>query len=530
MGDCGGGFDGVWFRRSAAALRTLVVGAVATLGALGALGAVGGCQDISVAVGTGDGGGGGGGDASVPPGDTVGPRPDTVGPGPDAVGPGPDTVGPGPDTVGPGPDTVGPGPDTVGPPDDVPIVADTGADVPVPPDTVGPDVVNPLACVERVLDPPFGMGLATAFTAEGTDQFGGSCGGEGSKEFAYGWEVPFADWFILDTEGSDFDTALYLLEGGCEGTEAACNNDISPTNDTSRIVRRFAGGDTFVVVVDGNSGSRGNAVLNINPVDCPDADVGDGRTLPQTYSTATGPSVHGGACGGDAGPERSFRFTPSATGLWRISARADLLGELDTALYVERGPICGTPLLQCNGHDNARIGMPTQVTRFLRAGDPVTVTVDSRRGAGRFDLAAEKLGDTCPAIPAAGFLDQEFDIHDSTDVMTSSCGQNADVEFGTFTPYPDLLFLADDTEPGSGTSCTVAIAAGFPFSLSVVGGECSGEELACRASAAGGDLGNELYYPLPGRGGKLTLVISPTAPEWSGWMSSEVRINFLCVA
>jgi len=395
----------------------------------------------------------------------------------------------------------------------------------------GPDVVEPPNCLDGTLDPAWGAGLVSASTLEADESFEGSCGGALSKDLAYGWEVPFSDWFVLDTAGSDFDTVLYVL-ASCTGHEIACNNDLRSDDATSRIVRRFQEGDRHVVVLDGNAGSRGNVTLNIQPVQCPNADVGDGATLPQPFSTAVGTAEHAGDCGGD-GPERSFRFTPPETGLWRISATPDTTpGEsLRPALYVERGPICGGPLLQCNGHDHGGIGMPSEVTRVLPAGEPVTIFVDSRGDAGSFVLDAKKIGDGCPSVPSGDITFEEgLDIQTFGDTMTTSCGENADIEWGTFRPYPDILVVFEDDEPGTSTSCTVDVDAGFPFSMAFVRGECAGAEVFCARSEPQPDGRSSLMRRLPKLGGKLTLVISPTSPSWGGWQDSIARIAMFCVA
>ncbi len=392
----------------------------------------------------------------------------------------------------------------------------------------GPTV---LSCVESALSPAFGDALATAFTTAESDDFSGTCAVGSGKDVAWQWTVPFTEWFTIDTLGSDFDTVLYLREGACDGPEVACNNDADTADDRSRIVGRFEAGTVYAVVVDGNSGASGNAVLNIQPVTCPSADIGDGSTLPQTFTTASGATSHGGACGGDTGPERSYRFIPPKTGLWRLSATADPASGLNPALYVEEGPVCGGTLLQCNGHDQGSIKMPAEVSRVLTAGEPVTLIVDSRGGQGKFTLDAELVAETCPALALDDISDKAIAITEQTDTMTSSCGQNADIEFEGFTPYPDLVFTVQDQAPGSPGSCSLLIEAGFSFSLSVMRGACSGAEVACRTdatySSSTGDY--TMFYALPELGGTLTAVISPLIPQWGGWASPNVTIGMGCV-
>ncbi|MCB9786891.1 MAG: hypothetical protein H6744_09380 [Deltaproteobacteria bacterium] len=431
-----------------------------------------------------------------------------------------------------GPDSSGPDADVAELPEvdgaDAADAADTADATPDAEVDTGPEL---LTCVESALDPAFGDSLATAFTTAESDDFSGTCAVGSGKDVAWQWTVPFTEWFTIDTLGSDFDTVLYLREGACDGPETACNNDADGDIDRSRIVGRFEAGTTYALVVDGNSGASGNAVLNIQPVTCPSADIDDGATLPQTFTTASGATSHGGACGGDTGPERSYRFIPPKSGLWRFSATADPTAGLNPAIYLEDGPVCGGTLLQCNGHDQGGIKMPADVSRVLTAGEPVTLIVDSRSGQGKFDLDAEFVSETCPAVALTEMLDDAVDITKQTDTMTSSCGQNADVEFEGFNPYPDLVFTVDDQPPGSPGACSLFIESGFNFSLAVMRGECTGAEIACRVDAkqdsASGNY--KMSYSLPELGGKLTVSISPIVPQWGGWTSSNVKIGIGCV-
>ncbi|MBW2262211.1 MAG: putative metal-binding motif-containing protein [Deltaproteobacteria bacterium] len=66
----------------------------------------------------------------------------------------------------------------------------------------------------------------------------------------------------LDTVCSEFDTVLYILEGACDGTEVACDDDSDIGYASSIDVTLDAG--TYYVVLDGYYGaSDGQYVLNI---------------------------------------------------------------------------------------------------------------------------------------------------------------------------------------------------------------------------------------------------------------------------
>ncbi len=387
-----------------------------------------------------------------------------------------------------------------------------------------------LECVDSLLDPAHGNAIATPFTTAGSDDFTGSCGGDATKDEAYQWVVPFNDWFTIDMTGSDYDAVLYLLQDDCEGVEFACSAATSLSGEPSEITAQFKADDQYVIVLDGTLGSSGNAVLNINPVTCPPQDVGDGSSLPITQGTAGGTDAHGGDCGGDTSRERSYRFTPAESGLWRVSAKADVLGDLNPSVYLERGARCGGTLLQCNGHDMGGIGVAASVTRFIEAGESTTVIVDGRDSEGLFELNAEKIGDSCP-LANVGPGDIVEDINTYSDTMTSSCGENSETQWGTEVgPFPDLVFGKNDLSPGGSMSCEVVISAGFPFSLAVMDGECTGPERHCNANATAAGDRWEMSYRLPKLGGKLTFVVSPILPSWQGWFGTSVEIHEQCVA
>jgi hypothetical protein len=392
------------------------------------------------------------------------------------------------------------------------------------PGSSGPDGSTgepPLACVEAVLDPPLGSGVAEVDTAPAGDDSSGSCGGDGSPDAAYQWDVPYDGFFVLDTQGSDFDTLLYLLDD-CGGNELACN-DNAEGSVSSRVVAPFAMGDRVVVVVDGNAGENGQAVLNINPVECPSADL-TGQALPQELSNVAGTNEHGGACGGDGNPERAFRWQAPQDGLFAFIADSDAF---DPAIYLEAGPICGGPELACNptafGH--------TEVMRVLEAGQYVTVIVDSDGGAGEFDVNIVQIGDPCPAAA----LGQQVvaDIGDFTNTMSSSCGPSGFMDGGTFSPYGDATYAW--TSPGmvgSNSGCDITVTSGFPVALSLQEGTCDGPEVQCAAGmfddVAGMYTATVSVGHIPPT--DFTVAVTPRAEPFSWVGGSGFTIDVVCFA
>jgi hypothetical protein len=339
---------------------------------------------------------------------------------------------------------------------------------------------------------------------------------------AYQWVVPFTDWWVVDTEGSDYDTVLSVHESACGAPFTQCNNDASGSAITSRVVRRFIEGDEWILNVDGFAGSTGNAVLNINPVTCPGQDL-NGVNLPENFTTVGGSNAHGGDCGGEGVPEKTFRFTPDSPGLWRFSALG--IGATPIvqapAIYLENGPICGSPEIACNARGISDIDLPSSVVRYLDATTPVTVIVEGLPAAGPFSLDAEKIADTCPLVadPSA----ETMNISNFPDQMTSTCGSNAGNFFGSWDPSPDIMF-----EIAGAGSCSLntEITASFAFSVALIEGACTGPEVSCELSPAqpDGDGNFVLVVPHPQTELDYTLVISPT--DYSGmWLDGMVSIQ-----
>lgn len=379
----------------------------------------------------------------------------------------------------------------------------------------------PLLCVDGVLETAVGSGLVEVPTAAAGDDFTGSCGGAGSSDVAYQWDVPFDGFFVIDTQGSDFDTLLYLRDD-CEGDELACN-DNAEGSVSSRVVAPFGQDDRVLVVVDGNAGETGTAVLNINPVECPSADL-TGQPLPAGFSNVAGTNAHGGACGGDGNPERAFRWQAPADGLYafRVDSSA-----FQPAIYLEQGPICGGPELACNppafGH--------SEVMRVLEAGEYVTVYADSTGGAGDFDIDIVGLGGTCPELPLApGSV--VADIGDFSNVMSSSCAPSGWQEGGTFFSHADATFAW--TSPGmvgSNSGCEIAVTSAFPVALSLQEGSCDGPEVQCQTGVY--DEAAGMYAASVGVGHipptDFTIAVSSMGEPWM-WGGTGFTVEVFCFA
>lgn len=417
-----------------------------------------------------------------------------------------------------GPSTTSPDPDSTSGPE--PTTGSTTATNTGPGESTGEP---PLACVDGVLDPPLGAAVAMADTAPAGDDFTGSCGGAGSADVAYQWDAPYDGFFVLDTQGSDFDTVLYALDGACDGTAIACS-DNGDGVAYSQIIASFDASQRVVVVLDGNAGESGTAQLNINPVDCPAADVSD-QLLPQDFSNVAGSNVHGGSCGGDGVPERAFRWTAPSDGLFRVRASSE---DFTPAVYLETGPVCGGPLLGCNADGGIGRG---EVVRALAAGAYVVVQVDSQGGTGDFTLDITEVTGMCPASA----LDGAFSgiITDYDDVMTSTCGQDGYVDGPTTVTQPDLtLSWMSPGMVGANSGCDLVVTTGFPASAALQEGACDGPESQCVTSTFDDAQMRHVSTVSVGHipPTEFTLVVSPTSPSYFGWLDAQVSIEVSCWA
>jgi hypothetical protein len=102
----------------------------------------------------------------------------------------------------------------------------------------------------------------TGSTATVDNTFFGTCGGNTANDEAFTFTAPAAGVYQIDTEGSAYDTLLYVLDGDCSGPQIGCNDDTAGMSH-SRINVNLANGQTIVIVVDGAGIASGDFTLNI---------------------------------------------------------------------------------------------------------------------------------------------------------------------------------------------------------------------------------------------------------------------------
>lgn len=102
-------------------------------------------------------------------------------------------------------------------------------------------------------------------TAQGTtvgrgDDSTPNCVGSMAPDVAFQWVAPFDGLFTFDTQGSNYDTSLYV-RNGCVMNDLACNDDFFGVQSMVQV--QATAGDVLVIIVDGFSNASGNFVLNI---------------------------------------------------------------------------------------------------------------------------------------------------------------------------------------------------------------------------------------------------------------------------
>jgi hypothetical protein len=90
------------------------------------------------------------------------------------------------------------------------------------------------------------------------DQHDGSCSSDGTSEVEYWWTAPATGSYLISLDGSNYDTLLYVREGGCDGAEMGCNDDTFDGQQVflwSSLALDLVAGQTISIFVDAYSGS-----------------------------------------------------------------------------------------------------------------------------------------------------------------------------------------------------------------------------------------------------------------------------------
>ncbi len=116
-----------------------------------------------------------------------------------------------------------------------------------------------IPCADDILTgvPPF---IYTGTTGGFGNDTSPSCTSSSAPDVALAFTAPADGNYAFDTEGTSWDTVLYL-HGSCSGGEITCNDDF--TGLQSRVTASMTAGQTVIVIVDGYSTNGGNFRLNV---------------------------------------------------------------------------------------------------------------------------------------------------------------------------------------------------------------------------------------------------------------------------
>ncbi len=145
-------------------------------------------------------------------------------------------------------------------------------------DAGAPDDVVFSTCLAADIGSALGSAVATGDTADGTFEYYDGCGGELALESSVTWKAPATGDYRFSTEGSAFDTLLYVRVGGCEGASLACNDNTpeDPNALWSSATLRLRGGERVAVFIDGFGLEGGEWTLSIDRLgDALDSGAGD---------------------------------------------------------------------------------------------------------------------------------------------------------------------------------------------------------------------------------------------------------------
>ena len=123
-------------------------------------------------------------------------------------------------------------------------------------------------CVDGEIE-GFGTAIFVGNTDDSDDSVGASCAGGGGSDLGLLWTAPETGQYRFNTLGSDYDTAIFLLDTTCDGEELICNDDAfggssaGPGGLLSQIEPPLEEGQRVVIMLAGYQGDSGNVQLNI---------------------------------------------------------------------------------------------------------------------------------------------------------------------------------------------------------------------------------------------------------------------------
>jgi hypothetical protein len=361
-------------------------------------------------------------------------------------------------------------------------------------------------------------------TAPAGNDLMATCGGESSPDQMLLWTAPVTDYYVFDTFGSGFDTVLALF-GECGGAELACSNNVGDVGQ-SEVVHKFRQGEQALVLIDGTAGDSGEGVLNIQPVTCPEADL-EGQTFPLELTTLQSADDFSSQCGGVDQEDRAFHWVAPADGMYYFHVTSDSFIPIVALLD---GPRCTDRVLGCNAAQQGDFG--AEVVRFLRAGEPVTIVVDGKEGAGLFRLdVGLREGESCPEAVLSEAVTDDFTARSLAPSCTPALPGGS---FGGIYAPPDksYSFVVSGVGNICFGSCNVSVTAMQDVVIyALEGDDCGGAEVACQVAQvdpASGRATATVGFPSAAEDTVYTIVVSDLSEFGGGGFTLEPFCAVAC--
>jgi hypothetical protein len=126
---------------------------------------------------------------------------------------------------------------------------------------------GPLACVNEDLGSAVGSSVLSGSTTGDDTDLANSCLEGGKKkggpapDYIVSWTAPAAGDYTFSLVGSEYDTAIAIFDGDCNGPELACNDDCE---DLQSVLGLTVEADQVVLIaISGYGGRAGNFDLGI---------------------------------------------------------------------------------------------------------------------------------------------------------------------------------------------------------------------------------------------------------------------------
>ncbi|MBI4819989.1 MAG: DUF4215 domain-containing protein [Deltaproteobacteria bacterium] len=325
-------------------------------------------------------------------------------------------------------------------------------------------------CPDSELGSGVGDAVFTGATTAASDDFEPTCAAsDGAPDLSLSWTAPSAGTFEVDTVGSDFDTVLTVLNGGCGGSEVVCDDD-GAGSLRSRARIATTAGQTFALLVDGFGAASGNVVVNIRDI----TTCGDG-TVDAGEACDDGNTTNGDGC------SDSCRIEPGCgNGVVEPPETCDdgntTAGDgCDELCQIE--PVCGNGTIEAgescddgNTTDGDGCSAACQLEGACPTGD-LASALGAPVAGGNTSAMANLFAPTCATAGAAGDGSYLWTAPRDGTFVFDTAGSDFDTVLSVLDGNCGGAALAcdDDSGPGTQSQLSVALSSGAQVTVVVDG-------------------------------------------------------------